>query len=76
MTGTLSKRCDRRTDRRTDGNKCSESCLVAAKNMSVRIKQEALFTLNICDTSMNLVPVYGNPVNQLVPLSMISRGDI
>ena len=32
MTGTLSKRCDRRTDGRTDGLDQSYSCLVAAKN--------------------------------------------
>ena len=33
MRGTLSKRCDALTDRQTDRNKCSWSCLVAAKKV-------------------------------------------
>ena len=33
MRGTLWKRCKRRTDWHTDGQKCSQSCLVAAKNV-------------------------------------------
>ena len=60
MRGTLSKRCDRQTDgqtdRRTDGNKCSLSCLVAAKNTCTHLSWLLRWHWNISTKSFGNKP--------------------
>ena len=64
MTGTLSKRCDRRTDgqtdRQTDGNKCSQSCLVATKNVSHSIYVYTKFDANCHEILQNILVMSGS----------------